>query len=86
LRLRLEVGDRVPSAFEKMSAEDLSRFRDAVQSEPELARRLRGLDVAAFRAAVVALARERGLSISVDELIEAERQGRRAWLERGIDP
>lgn len=69
-----------------MSAEELDRLREAVLADPDLARMLRGHDPATFRQHVVAAARERGLEVTVADVEAAERAGRRAWLERGIDP
>jgi EAL domain-containing protein (putative c-di-GMP-specific phosphodiesterase class I) len=69
-----------------MSAEELQRFREIVASESDLASELRGQSPATFREAVVALARARGLEVSVADVETAERAGRRAWLERGLDP
>ncbi|MBK8597106.1 MAG: Nif11-like leader peptide family natural product precursor [Holophagales bacterium] len=67
-----------------LSAEDLRRFRELVLADPGLASSLRGLG-AAFRERVVSLARERGLSVTEDEVAAAERKARRAWIERGLD-
>jgi hypothetical protein len=63
----------------------LDAFRRAALADPALQRELRALaDWPAFVAAVVRLARERGLDVAPDQLEAAARESRRAWVERHL--
>ena len=60
-------------------------FYEMVLSDEALQRQLRDIDQAdEFIARVVELGEERGFSFTEDDVQEAMRTSRRAWLERSI--
>ena len=61
------------------------KFRDEVLNDPDMQRELVGIDRAdQFVERAVALAAERGLTLSREELREAMRRARKSWGERWI--
>jgi len=68
-----------------MSQAEFARFRHVVLADGFLQERLRSVtDHDTFSALVVELAAERGFALTTDDLTQAMRDGRRAWLERWI--
>ena len=68
-----------------MSQENLERFREAVLADPGLQERLRATrDREAFAELVVRLGGERGYVFTAEDVAEAMREGRRAWLEQWV--
>jgi len=68
-----------------MSAEAFARFRNEVLADVDLQAALRDTtDRAAFVAAVVRVAAERGHAVTPDDVDAALTASRRVWLERWI--
>lgn len=68
-----------------MSQAEFERFRQVVLADKLLQERLRSVaDRDAFSALVVESAAELGFALTVDDVTEAVRDGRRAWIERRI--
>jgi hypothetical protein len=63
----------------------LREIRELVLADPELRERLRSIiDKADFTNAVLSLAEEKGLVLTEDDVGDAMRMGRKAWIERWI--
>ena len=68
-----------------MSDTGLQEYREAVLDDRELQDGLRKIDDRAeFTRQVIRHADERGFELTVDDIEEALRSGRRAWIERWI--
>ncbi len=68
-----------------MSQAGFEAFRQRVLEDPTLQAKLREeSDLERFQTLVVALGTEHGFDFSVDEVKEAVRASRRAWLERWV--
>ncbi len=68
-----------------MSDTDLKEYREAVLDDRELQDRLRKIDGRAeFTRQIIRQADERGFELTVGDVEEALRSGRRAWIERWI--
>ena len=68
-----------------MSDTGLQEYREAVLNDRELQDGLRKIDDRAeFTRQVIRHADERGFELTVDDIEEALRSGRRAWIERWI--
>lgn len=71
--------------LESMADIDFQRFRSLVLADSELQRRLRAIiDKTEFTEAVLGLANDEGFELTEEDLAEAMRAGRRAWIERWI--
>ena len=67
-----------------MSHPDLVAFVDAALDDVDVRAALLPLPTADFAPRVVALAAERGLVVTTDEVDEALRAARRTWRERWV--
>lgn len=68
-----------------MSQENFERFRQLVLQDLSLQERLRKItDRPVFIEKIVEISAERGYEITPEEVEEAMRRNRRAWLERWI--
>jgi hypothetical protein len=67
-----------------MSAADLTNFLAETVDEPMVRGRLLPLRGADFAAALIAVAAERGHTVTAEDVESAVRDGRRAWWERWV--
>jgi len=67
-----------------MSREGLDALRARVSADPELARRLHGLEPERFAGEVARLAAELGLDVAEADLDAAIAQARMAWMLRWV--
>ncbi len=68
-----------------MSVEKLSEFRGIIFSDVALREKLREItDRQEFVRLIVEMGRERGCAFTADEVDNALRDGRRAWIERWL--